>query len=359
MSIIPFESKNGVLTTYNFNRQVVDLSPYSFIKSIASTAFFNVTELRELILPDSLKCIEERAFQRCPKLEKIVFPKSLTEIKANPFEGTAWHKKQIKSNGIVMVNNILIDVKTALLFSDSLFETVERINSTAFNSQFQMKTVDLQKAKNLKTLESYSFYNCFNVETVYFNEDSPLKELQYGTFACCERLKEVVLPKNIEDINACAFSTSPWYNEHLVDGEYSSLLIYKDMLISDSSVPKSITKSIIRRDKDKAVILPEKKELDLNLYAPDIKTICSGSFLYGDYTKIILPKGLKRINYAAFVYCTNLKEIVIPENIEYIGDYAFSDCQNLNFNVYDLPINAAVSANAFDDFVSSKSIFEE
>lgn len=355
MSIIPFESKNGVLTTYNFNRRVVDLSPYSFIKSIASTAFSDITELRELILPDSLKCIEERAFQRCPKLEKIVFPKSLNEIKANPFEGTVWNKKQLKNNGVVMVNNILIEVKTSLLFSDSLFDTVERINSTAFNSQSLMKTIDLRKAKNLKTVEGYSFYNCFNVEAVYFNEDSPLKELQYGTFACCERLKEVVFPKNIEDINACAFSPSPWYNEHLVDGEYSSLLIYKDMLISDSSVPKSM----IRRDKDKAVILPEKKELDLNLYAPDIKTICSASFLYGDYTKIILPKGLKRINYGAFVYCTNLKEIVIPENIEYIGDYAFSDCHSLKFNIYDLPINAAVSANAFDDFVSSKSIFEE
>lgn len=45
--------------------------------------------------------------------------------------------------------------------------------------------------------------------------------------------------------------------------------------------------------------------------------------------EIIIPDGVKRIDHAAFMNCTELEKINIPDSVQYIGSSAFLFCENL------------------------------
>ena len=68
-----------------------------------------------------------------------------------------------------------------------------------------------------------------------------------------------------------------------------------------------------------------KKKLGINAIERNYFHGCSE-----DYFKIpstlIIPEGCTWIGYAAFEFCTNLKEVVIPESVEEIGNWAFGGC---------------------------------
>ena len=48
------------------------------------------------------------------------------------------------------------------------------------------------------------------------------------------------------------------------------------------------------------------------------------SFARSSVSKVVLPEGLTRIEYAAFYHCDNLTEVVIPSTVVYIGEKAFA-----------------------------------
>lgn len=46
-------------------------------------------------------------------------------------------------------------------------------------------------------------------------------------------------------------------------------------------------------------------------------------------TSVVMPRGVKSIDFRAFCDCKNLTHIVIPEGVRYIGKEAFRDCESL------------------------------
>lgn len=58
--------------------------------------------------------------------------------------------------------------------------------------------------------------------------------------------------------------------------------------------------------------------------------IPSGTFGSGTpITSVVIPYGVKQIQYGAFSGNTSLKEVYLPNTIEYIGENAFGGCSNL------------------------------
>ena len=52
---------------------------------------------------------------------------------------------------------------------------------------------------------------------------------------------------------------------------------------------------------------------------------------YEDYEEIVIEKGVKKIDEAAFMNCVNLRCITLPNTIEEIGSCAFMGCENLEY----------------------------
>lgn len=62
---------------------------------------------------------------------------------------------------------------------------------------------------------------------------------------------------------------------------------------------------------------------------PNIDIIDEELFYESGITSLVVPKSVKRIEYAAFKGCHSLEKITLHEGIEYIGPLAFDECINL------------------------------
>ena len=52
-----------------------------------------------------------------------------------------------------------------------------------------------------------------------------------------------------------------------------------------------------------------------------------------DITSVVIPEGVKKIDYRAFAYCANLVSVVFSNGLEEIGDYAFSHTHINSLNI--------------------------
>ncbi len=74
------------------------------------------------------------------------------------------------------------------------------------------------------------------------------------------------------------------------------------------------------------------------------------------FTSIVIPPSVKRIEELGFFSCGGLTEIVLPEYIEYIGDKAFEECESLTSvtlskNLKELGTAAFRNCNALTEIV--------
>lgn len=353
MTIIPFEKTlDGTLERYYYDREVVDLSPYMNIKRISRNAFKFCTSMKELILPDRNLTIEDGAFRECVNLEIIHCSSKIKNIEGNPFNNTKWFKNELAQKGYVVINNILLAINEKEFNSFDEYpdlKTIERINSSAFNSNESIKSLDFKKFENLKNIEPYSFYHCSSLETIDLGNCDKITEIQNQTFAFCPKLNKVILPKSISNIHAHAFRETPWFNTLIQDINGTKIAVYNNMLIKFIDVytqdeNNSTVKSLI----SSSLGIYNENAIDLQSIAPNIETICSRAFEFSGVSKVVLPERLMCIKDHAFNSCMNLSQVEFSNNIKYIENNAFTNCFKLNFDITTLPINTYVSETAFN-----------
>lgn len=202
------------------NLEEVDLSQTE-IDSIISPdnvtgTFQDCTKLKKVVLPDTVKRIENSAFMNCTALESINMPKSLSQLCNDIFKGC-----------------------TSLTDVDFSKTAISIIGLNAFENCTALKSVDFGAAKSL-SLASYAFMNCTALESVdcskanitklnnnlpgknipgsAFYKCSSLKELDFSnstftttgqsTFAGCSKLTSIIFPATLENIEYSALSNT-------------------------------------------------------------------------------------------------------------------------------------------------------
>ena len=124
--------------------------------TIASRAFENCVNLKEITLSENINFIGNKVFFNCINLERVNFKANVKEISDSMFYNCISLKKIIIPEGI------------------------EKINKCAF-------------------------FKCTNLEEVIL--PNSLKEIEDGAFMNCPSLKEIMLPKNVK-ISAIVFDCS-------------------------------------------------------------------------------------------------------------------------------------------------------
>ena len=340
------------------------------VVAIGDRAFENRTDLRTVMIPDSVTRINIGAFSGCINLANITLSKKIEKIGENAFYNcdslqSIEIPKSLKDvyatydsidtpNGVF---NECDNLKTiafeegSTVIADALFrgcdgleevkipKTVTVIKNHAFNECIKLKAVEI--SNGMKEIGDSAFSECSNLQKVILPDT--VNSMGTNIFYNCINLTEVHLPNIRQNITANTF-----YNcKKLTTINFPSTLttIGNSAFSGCESLPEAILPSGVEKIESNA--FKNCKALKKAAVPDTVSSIGSSAF-YGceALTDITLGSKLKKIESQTFYGCIVLPSIVIPYNVTTIGDSAFVNCTKLT--QITVPRNTtSIASNAF------------
>ena len=372
---------------------------------IASIEFLG-TNIKEVVIPDTVILIQESAFAACSELESIYISKSVRYIEDRAFSGCYKLKRIVVDPENPYYDsrndcNAIIETKTnKLIFgcgSTIIPEGVLKISDYAFGYCPDLHKIHIPASVIEIGYETFS--DCNEIEEITVDEKNELYDSRYNCNAIiCKCFNEVflgcittVIPPDVTGIGPNAFKGSfiqkikiPKNIVSIEDNAFTdcynlkSIKVDKDNKVFDS---RDNCNAIIKTKSNKllygcrsTVIPASVKTLAktafafsniVNLVIPDnIKTLPNNAFEHCvDLKSIKLPSGLTKIPSEAFIECDHLKSIDIPESVTSIGDFAFCRCYklsevNLNKNLVKIGEGAFLDCSKLSKIELPKSLKE-
>lgn len=289
----------------------------------------NVTKL---LLPTSLIEISEEAFEDC-NIESIVIPASV---------------KSIGNSAFCHCSNL----ETVSFESDSKIEIIEGgwygFSSTptgVFAHCSKLKEINIPAS--VKIIRGGAFYGCESLAKVTFDKNSNLEELEgdydyydyRGVFAGCTSLTTILIPKNVKKIGVSTFANCSALQsvvfeadsklEEIDGGFWPDKGDDRGAFINCSALSSISIPSKVRRIG--AAAFKGCTSLESVTFMPgsvleNIEGGCGGA--------MNVPASYERY-YGAFADCTALKEIIIPSSVKKIDIAAFKGCTSLRTVIFE------------------------
>ncbi len=326
------------------------------VTKISDYAFENFTLLETVKLNENLKEIGEYGFGYCARLTEINFPENLEKINNRAF------------------------YQCSSLENVTILSSVKSLGKLAFAQCKNLKSVNI--SKEIGEIPSQAFYACPKLKNVTIEEgitgigfyafaQTALEEISIpqsvssiseGAFEQCILLEELILPKNLIDLepiidycsNIKRIVINGNINNFNLINEYTSLKNLEEIVLNNCETLVLDNGVLYSKDKSVLYLCPAKNNITSlttssainqfafsnNVYLKEVKLNSSilqeGAFSYcSALTTVSLPSSIDTINYATFMYCPSLKNINL-ENIKYIKTSAFA-CSGLeSVNLRDI-----------------------
>ena len=205
----------------NIGINKLDLSMCKNLRHIGDKNFMDCTRISKLILPEGLEYIGEYCFYRCPNLKEVYIPNSVDHIGSNSFNGVTLKfregkeviKKEAICGGIyknIVLPSTLKSIENNALNSFRVYEkfnlpeNLSYIGSNNFKDCVFDRGLDLSKCNNLQTIEGEVFNN---IDTTYVILPEGLKSINSRCF-CNSIIDFIVLPKSLNKISETSFKYS-------------------------------------------------------------------------------------------------------------------------------------------------------
>ncbi len=325
------------------------------ISSIKDYTFYGATGLKGVRIPNSVTAISEDAFSGCSNLSSVhiddlsawcnidfksqtsnplyyakklyvngtavdtlTFPKGINQIKPYTFINSSITKLIVPDN-ISMIDktafqgcNFLVDITTPYIFTN-LPNSVVKLNITnttsiqdsALNGYDKLKEIILPE--EIESIGANAFKGCSNLLSITIPDR--VKSIGNNAFNECNSLTNIIVPESVTSIGTDVFAGC------------NNITKIQTPFVFDN-VPSSV---------EELIITNANKIGDLALSG------CS------NLKQIIFPKNLQIVGRNAFKNCRKLTSITIPDSVTSIGLGAFSGCDGLT--KVTLPFIGA-SANA-------------
>ncbi|MDR3178822.1 MAG: leucine-rich repeat protein, partial [Oscillospiraceae bacterium] len=346
------------------------------LKSIGSESFQYCTNLKNVILPESIDLIEEKTFYNCSNLTKIDIPKSVICIKKEAF------KKCFNLETINFLGFLETIKKGAFSRCESLKEVVlsgfvKTIGSEAFKCCKNLTKVILPDS--VETIGSGIFECCTNLTDVILPKNADFVSITERAFCECIKLERISLPEQINTIKSFAFCQCD--NLKTVDFSKIPVGIFNRVYLGDRSFYECKNLKIDEKDFCKfcqhestffgcnlecsSLRLPEMDFIiDREKQIVYIKKYKDTSLRYSMDGIFCIPENLRidgrcfkvcGIKSGAFTLDLNFKTVFIPKTIESIEEEAFCNCSLVNVHC-DNCDTLSIAKDAFKSCESLESV---
>ena len=332
------------------------------VVAIGDRAFENRTDLRTVMIPDSVTRINIGAFSGCINLANITLSKRIEKIGENAFYNCdslqsveipkCLNDVYARYDSIYIPNGVFNEcsnLKTIIfeegstVIADALFRGCDGLESVTIpNTVTQIYGYAFADCRNLKNINISDSVTVLG-ENVFQNDTSiteinlpdSITALGRGAFSGCNRLKSIVIPDSVTNIGISAFSECKNLESVTLSKGLEKIgenAFYNCDSLQSIEIPKSLKDVYATYD---------------SIYTPNgvfnecdnLKTIAfeEGSTVIADalfrgcdgLEEVKIPKTVTVIKNHAFNECTKLKAVEISNGMKEIGDSAFSECSNL------------------------------
>lgn len=209
------------------------------------------------------------------------------------------------------------DINGDKILSESEANAIRAVNIDSKQSIYSVKGIEY-----FVNLESFQAYNAIALRTLDLSKNTNLRTIKEQALYKCRGLESVILPSTIETIEGDAFHDCPKLASiNIPDGVKSigSYAFAGDLLLTEIALPQSIEtigKNAFAATGLRSFALPEG-------FTAVAESIC---FNCKSLTSLTLPSTTTNVGYRAFSYCEKLTEIhckaTTPPTLE---QYAFED----------------------------------
>ena len=259
------------------------------VTSINSYAFYNLTSITSIIVPDSVTSIGASAFSGCSSLESITLP----------FVGSSASAKSASSNAlfgyIFGTSSYTGGTETKQYYNSSIY--YDDSNYSTYYIPTSLKTVTITGGN----LYYGAFYNCSNLISITLGDSVTI--IGDKAFYGLTSLKSIEIPDSVTSVGNYAFE---------------DCMSLATVVIGDSvtSVGNYAFEDCI--------------SLATVVISDSVTTLGSGAFSgCKSLTSINIPDSVTIISDGTFSGCTSLTSIEIPDSVTTIGDAAFGGCTSL------------------------------
>lgn len=254
------------------------------VTTIEEDAFSDCVSLTSISLPNSVTHIGEYAFEDCSSLSAIIIPNSISEIEREAFRDCSSLASVNIPSSVMFLGDYAFEGCTSLQNinvdkSNKNYSSAEGVlyNKEATDLIFcpRGKKGEYTIPNSVTTIEDYAFKDCSSLTAI--NISCSMTSIGYGTFSGCSSLSSINIPNSVTEIGGEAF-------------EGCSSLI-------SVTLPNSIT------------------EIGWHTFAGCVSL-----------TSVTLPNSIAKIGVRVFYGCTSLTSIIIPNTVTIIDTEAFDMC---------------------------------
>lgn len=347
-SVYDFPASVNRIGEYAFwgSDKLTDVNVSKGVKKIPEYAFSNCKSLNSVTLPEGTESIERFAFSDCDNLKYVYVPDTVGIIDSKAFTKSdkTIVRFETQSGGINDVPAEALTDETAgdndenIGVSPDASEAVDdqNVNGTdnidSVNATSDTDNSDEGEAAAGMYSGSYSGQSDWKsrIADRDFSNNISNGELGSGMIVggTAMMLMSPSMPVKGFEIDEAEAEDNVATEGANTSYSPENFEVYNDVFIGYSGTDGNITLPSVSKVGNRSMYKAE--GIDAVNIPEGTQEIGEFAFARSSVSSVALPEGLKKINYAAFYYCDNLKSINIPSSVETIELGAFDQSSWLN-----------------------------